>query len=319
MTKRALITGITGQDGSYLSELLLEKGYDVTGVVRRSATPNYWRIEHILPAVQLIEGDLTDELSLARAVDQAKPDEIYNLAAQSHVGTSFEQPYLTMAVNGIGVRRFLEIVRTHAPESRFYQASTSELFGEVRDTPQNESTPFNPVSPYGHAKLVAHYAVREYRETKGLFACSGILFNHESPRRGDNFVTKKITNAVKAIYEGRQDTLSLGNLDAIRDWGYAKDYVEAMWLMLQQDKPDDFVISSGEAHSVKDFCSEAFSSVGLDWGKYIKIDPSLFRPVEVTMLRGDSRKANKVLGWYPKTPFKQLVKDMVGIDIDKKE
>jgi len=313
--KKAFLTGINGQDGSYLAELLLTKHYEVWGMVRRSSNPNLSRIEGL--NIKLIEGDMTDPLSLANALRKAKPDEIYNLAAQSHVGTSFEQPSLTMEVNGMGVRHLLEATHNYRPNARVYQASTSEMFGKVLATPQNEETPFNPISPYGHAKLYAHYTVRQYRETKGLFACSGILFNHESPRRGENFVTRKIAKGVADIKRGKLDKLRLGNLESVRDWGHARDYVKAMWMMLQQDKPEDFVIATGQTHSVKEFCQTAFARVGLDWNDHVVIDPQFFRPADVVTLCGDATKAKEKLGWEPETEFAFLVEEMVEAEMNR--
>ncbi|HMK47766.1 MAG TPA: GDP-mannose 4,6-dehydratase [Methanocella sp.] len=317
MTKRsALITGITGQDGSYLAELLLKKGYDVYGLVRRTSTANTSRIESIVDQIQLVPGDLTDESSLVAAIRLAQPDEIYNLAAQSFVGSSWSQPIFTGETTAIGVTRLLEAIRTVGTNAKFYQASSSEMFGKVQAVPQNEKTPFYPRSPYAVAKLYGHWITVNYRESFNMFACSGILFNHESPRRGIEFVTKKITDGVARIYHGQQEELRLGNLDSRRDWGFAGDYVEAMWLMLQQEKPDDYVVSTGETHSVKEFCQLAFSAAGMDWEKYVKIDPKFVRPAEVDLLLGDSAKANKVLGWKPKVTFPQLVRMMVEGDID---
>jgi GDPmannose 4,6-dehydratase len=317
MTKKsALITGITGQDGSYLAELLLKKGYDVHGLVRRTSSVNTTRIEHILNKIQLVPGDLTDESSLVTAIRQSKPNEIYNLAAQSFVGSSWSQPIFTGETTAIGVTRLLEAIRTAGSDARFYQASSSEMFGKVQATPQNEKTPFYPRSPYAVAKLYGHWITVNYRESFGMYACSGILFNHESPRRGIEFVTRKISDGVARIYHGLQDELRLGNLDSKRDWGFAGDYVEAMWLMLQQEKPDDYVVGSGETHSVREFCELAFGTAGLDWEKYVKIDPRFVRPAEVDLLLGDASKAKKVLGWKPKVTFPQLVKMMVESDIE---
>lgn len=317
MTKKsALITGITGQDGSYLAELLLNKGYDVYGLVRRTSSVNTTRIEHIMDKVQLVPGDLTDESSLVSAIRLAKPDEIYNLAAQSFVGSSWSQPIFTGETTAIGVTRLLEAIRTAGSDAKFYQASSSEMFGKVQATPQNEKTPFYPRSPYAVAKLYGHWITVNYRESFGMYACSGILFNHESPRRGIEFVTRKISDGVARIYHGLQDELRLGNLDSKRDWGFAGDYVEAMWLMLQQEKPDDYVVGSGETHSVREFCELAFGTAGLDYEKYVKIDPRFVRPAEVDLLLGDASKAKKVLGWTPKVTFPQLVKMMVESDIE---
>ncbi|WP_424357749.1 GDP-mannose 4,6-dehydratase [Methanocella sp. MCL-LM] len=317
MAKRsALITGITGQDGSYLAELLVNKGYEVHGLVRRTSSVNTARIEHILDKIQLIPGDLTDESSLVSAIRKSKPDEIYNLAAQSFVGSSWSQPIFTGETTAIGVTRLLEAIRTAGSDARFYQASSSEMFGKVQATPQNEKTPFYPRSPYAVAKLYGHWITVNYRESFGMYACSGILFNHESPRRGIEFVTRKISDGVARIYHGLQDELRLGNLDSKRDWGFAGDYVEAMWLMLQQENPDDYVIGTGETHSVREFCELAFGAAGLDWEKYVKIDPRFVRPAEVDLLLGDASKAKNVLGWKPKVTFPQLVKMMVESDIE---
>jgi len=316
MSKKAFITGITGQDGSYLAEFLLEKGYQVYGLVRRLSTPNTWRIKHILDKVELISGDLTDQNSLVYAIRQADPDEIYNLAAQSFVGASFVQPVLTGETTGLGVTRILEALRLTKPEAKFYQASSSEMFGKVRQTPQNELTPFYPRSPYGVAKVYGHWITVNYRESYNLFAVSGILFNHESPRRGLDFVTRKITHAVANIKLGRQKKLVLGNLESKRDWGYARDYVEAIWLMLQQDQPEDFVIGMGEAHSVKEFVQKAFQVIGIkNWQDYVESDEKFFRPAEVDRLIADTSKAKKILGWQPKTDFDDLVKIMVEADL----
>jgi GDPmannose 4,6-dehydratase len=313
--KTALITGITGQDGSYLAELLLEKGYKVHGVVRRLSTPNYSRIEHLLDRITLHDADLNDQLSLIRAVEKSKPVEVYNLAAQSFVATSWQQAILTGDYTGIAVTRVLEACRIVDPKIRFYQASSSEMYGDVRATPQTETTPFYPRSPYAVAKVYGHYITVNYRESYGLYCVSGILFNHESPRRGIEFVTRKITDGVAKIKAGKADKLLLGNIEARRDWGYAKDYVEAMWLMLQQDKPDDYVIATGETHSVRDFCQAAFGRVGLDWQKYVQIDERFKRPAEVDLLLGDASKATKQLGWKPRTSFTELVNLMVDEDM----
>jgi GDPmannose 4,6-dehydratase len=313
--KRALITGVTGQDGSYLAELLLKKGYKVFGLTRRSSTNVTSRIDHLLKDIELISGDLLDQSSLVEAMEISKPDEIYNLAAQSFVQTSWNQPVLTTEFTGTGVTRVLEAMRKVAPKARFYQASSSEMFGKVQAVPQIESTPFYPRSPYGVAKLYGHWITVNYRESFGLHATSGILFNHESPRRGIEFVTRKITYNAALIKHGMADELRLGNLDSKRDWGFAGDYVEAMWLMLQQDKPEDFVISTNETHTVKEFVELAFEAAGLDWQKYVKIDPRFHRPAEVDLLIGDSAKAKKLLKWEPKTSFKQLVKMMVESDL----
>ncbi|MFD1179410.1 GDP-mannose 4,6-dehydratase [Paenibacillus puldeungensis] len=318
MTKRALITGITGQDGSYLADLLLEKGYKVFGLRRRTSVPIMENIQHIVNEVEFIDGDLTDLSSLIHAVKVANPDEVYNLAAQSFVGTSWDQPILTGQVTALSVTNMLEALRIVKPTARYYQASSSEMFGKVVETPQKETTPFYPRSPYGVAKVYGHWMTVNYRESYNMFACSGILFNHESPRRGIEFVTRKITDAVVKIKCGLQHELRLGNLDALRDWGYAKDYVECMWLMLQQDRPDDYVIATGETHSVREFCEIAFSHVGLDYTNYVVTDPKFFRAAEVDLLLGDPAKAINNLGWNPqKTTFKQLVHLMVDSDMEK--
>ena len=316
--KRALITGITGQDGSYLAELLLEKGYKVFGLTRRTSTINYERIKHIEDKIELIQGDLLDQGSLASALEDSKPDEVYNLAAQSFVKTSWNQPVLTGEVTGIGVTRMLEAILDVNPKIKFYQASSSEMFGKVTESPQREETRFYPRSPYGVAKVYGHYATVNHRESYDLFACSGILFNHESPRRGLEFVTRKISHAVARIHLGKQKYLELGNLDAKRDWGYAKDYVEAMWLMLQQPEPDDYVVATGETHSVQEFLELAFEAVDVkDWEKYVKSNVNKYlRPAEVDYLIGDYSKAKKKLGWEPKTSFKELVEIMVKADIE---
>lgn len=313
--KTALITGITGQDGSYLAELLLEKGYDVYGMVRRSSVEKYDRIEHIKDKIELIQGDLLDELSLMTVLKKVKPTELYNLAAMSFVPTSWEQPVLTAEFTGVGVVKVLEAIRNVDPSIRFYQASSSEMFGKVREVPQSELTPFYPRSPYGVAKVYGHYITVNYRESYNLFACSGILFNHESPRRGYEFVTRKVTNAVAKIKHGLQDKLFMGNLDSKRDWGFSGDYVEAMWLMLQQPKPDDYVIATGETHTVRELVEVAFSHVGLNWEDYVEIDPKFIRPAEVDLLIGDPSKAKKILGWKPKVNFEGLVKMMVDSDM----
>src|SRR6187551_1980404 len=299
MAKRALITGITGQDGSYLAELLLEKGYEVFGVVRRLSAPNDWRIAHLRDRVTLCSGDLLDQLSIIRLLDKHQPDEFYNLAAMSFVPASWDTPLLTGEFNSQGVTRVLDAIRTVNPKVRFYQASSSEMFGKVREIPQSEDTPFYPRSPYGVSKVFGHYITVNYRESYDLFAVSGILFNHESPRRGLEFVTRKVTDGVARIKLGLADHLALGNLDACRDWGFAGDYVRAMWLMLQQDTPDDYVVSMGVAHSVKDLVDEAFTHVGLDWHKFVRTDPRFLRPAEVDHLIGDSSAARQRLGWQP--------------------
>jgi GDPmannose 4,6-dehydratase len=315
MAKRALITGITGQDGSYLAELLLQEGYEVFGVARRLSAPNVWRIEHLLDRVPLIQADMLDQLSLIKAVEQAEPHEFYNLAAMSFVPSSWDQPMLTGEFNSQGVIRALEAVRRVDPTIRFYQASSSEMFGRVREVPQTELTPFYPRSPYGVSKSFGHYITVNYRESYGLFACSGILFNHESPRRGLEFVTRKVTERVARIKLGLAADLSLGNLDACRDWGFAGDYVRAMWLMLQQEQADDYVIATGVSHSVKDLVVEAFSYADLDWQRYVKMDPKLLRPAEVDHLIGNPAKAQKTLEWEPRVDFRQLVRMMVDADI----
>ena len=313
--RRALITGITGQDGSYLVELLLEQGYEVFGMTRRASTENVERIGHLADRLTLIQGDLLDPHSLVSALRTAEPTEVYNLAAQSFVPTSWNQPVLTAEFTAVGVTRMLEAVRTVDPNIRFYQASSSEMFGKVREVPQNELTPFHPRSPYGVAKAYGHYIAVNYRESYGLFAVSGILFNHESPRRGLEFVTRKISDGVARIKLGLADELRLGNFDAERDWGFAGDYVEAMWQMLQQDEPDDFVVATGEPHSVRDFFEIAFAHVGLDPERYVKTDPEFLRPAEVDQLVGDASKARKQLGWEPKHSFRDLVTMMVEADL----
>ena len=321
--KTALITGVTGQDGSYLAEFLLAKGYQVYGVVRRSSSINTARLDGIYEEPQtknrrleLVYGDLNDASSINRIIRTVRPDEIYNLAAQSHVKVSFEVPEYTSEVTALGPLRILEAIHESSVHSKFYQASSSELYGRTEDVPQKETTPFRPVSPYAVAKLFAYWTTVNYRESYGLFACNGILFNHESPRRGETFVTRKITRAVAAIKMGLQDTLYLGNLDSKRDWGYAKDYVEAMWMMLQLSKPDDFVIATGQTHTVREFAEEAFRCAGLDMKKHLKIDKRYFRPLEVNILQGDASKARRVLGWKPKTSFKELARLMVDADIN---
>ena len=314
--KRALITGITGQDGSYLAEFLLAKGYHVSGLVRRSSTVNFERIRQIQDQIEILSGDLLDQNSLVASLNRAAPDEVYNLGAQSFVPVSFEQPLLTGEITALGVTRLLEAIRTANPKIRFYQASTSELFGKVWETPQTEKTPFYPRSPYGVAKAYAHWITINYRESYNLFACAGILFNHESPRRGLEFVTRKITHGVARIKLGLDQELRLGNLEARRDWGFAGDYVEAMWLMLQQDQPDDFVIATGEDHTIREFCEVAFSRVGLRWQDHVVVDERFFRPAEVHVLRGDPSKAARVLGWRPKVPFADLVGMMVDWDLE---
>ncbi len=317
MAKRALITGITGQDGSYLAELLLGEGYEVFGMVRRLSTPNTWRIEHILDRITLKPADLLDQLSLLRLIDEVRPHELYNLAAMSFVPASWDQPMLTGEFNSQGVTRMLDAIRSVDPKIRFYQASSSEMFGKVREVPQTELTPFYPRSPYGVSKAFAHYITVNYRESYNLFAVSGMLFNHESPRRGLEFVTRKVTDGVAKIKVGLTDKLSIGNMDAQRDWGFAGDYVRAMWLMLQQDQPDDYVIATGVSHSVKELIEIAFARVGLDWKKHVYQDPALIRPAEVDHLLGDCSKAKEQLGWTPKVDFKQLVEMMVDADVER--
>jgi len=322
MAKKALITGITGQDGSYLAELLLSKGYEVYGIIRRASTFNTHRIDHIYNdphdksgRLHLIYGDLTDSTSIYSILMEVKPDEVYNLAAQSHVRVSFDVPEYSADADAVGVVRILEAIHKLGLDTRFYQASSSEMFGKVQSVPQTEDTPFYPRSPYAVAKLYGHWITKNYRESYGMYACSGILFNHESPRRGETFVTRKITRAVAHIKAGLQDKLYLGNLDSKRDWGYAKEYVEAMWLMLQQDEPDDYVIATNETHTIREFLDEAFGHVGLDWKDYVEIDQRYFRPAEVDLLIGDPSKAKSKLGWEPKTTFQDLVKIMVDADI----
>jgi len=315
MKTRAVITGITGQDGSYLAELLLDRGYDVTGVVRRASAPNLWRIDHLLDRLSLRPADLLDQLSIVRLIQDVKPSEFYNLAAMSFVPASWDQPLLTGEYNSMGVTRVLEAVRQVDPGIRIYQASSSEMYGRVREVPQTELTPFYPRSPYGVSKVFGHYITVNYRESYNLFAVSGILFNHESPRRGPEFVTRKVTDGVARIKLGLTDHLSLGNLDACRDWGFAGDYVRAMWLMLQQDKADDYVIATGVTHSVKQLVEVAFGHAGLDWQKHVRTDPTLIRPAEVDHLIGDASKAKRLLGWTPSVNFEQLIAMMVDADI----
>lgn len=317
MSRTALITGITGQDGSYLAEFLLEKGYKVHGMVRRASTENFERINHLRDKIELHQADLLDELSLIELMQKVKPDEIYNLAAMSFVPTSWTQPILTSEYTAVGVVRMLEAMRRVCPQARLYQASSSEMFGHVRETPQTENTPFYPRSPYGVAKVFGHYITINYRESYDLFAVSGILFNHESPRRGKEFVTRKVTDGVARIKLGLQQTISMGNLDAKRDWGFAGDYVRAMWMMLQADKPDDYVIATGATHTVRELCEVAFSHVGLDWEAHVQIDPRFIRPAEVELLLGDSSKARRVLGWKPTVDFEGLVKMMVDADLER--
>ena len=315
MAKKAVITGITGQDGSYLAELLLEKGYEVTGVVRRLSASNSWRIEHLLDRITLRPADLLDQLSLVRVIQDVRPQEFYNLAAMSFVPASWDQPMLTGEYNAQGVTRVLEAIRQVDTSIRLYQASSSEMYGRVREVPQTELTPFYPRSPYGVSKAFGHYITVNYRESYGIFAASGILFNHESPRRGIEFVTRKVTDGVARIKLGLADHLGLGNLDACRDWGFAGDYVRAMWLMLQQEKADDFVISTGVSHSVQQLVEAAFGYAGLDWKKYVRVDPAFLRPAEVDHLIGDASKARRVLGWEPQVGFEQLVAMMVDADL----
>ena len=317
MSKRAVITGISGQDGSYLAELLLEKGYEVVGVVRRLSAPNHWRIEHLLDRIELRPADLLDQLSLIKVIEDVRPHEVYNLAAMSFVPASWEQPLLTGEYNAQGVTRMLEAIRQVDTSIRFYQASSSEMFGKVRETPQSETTPFYPRSPYGVSKVFAHYITVNYRESYDLFAVSGILFNHESPRRGLEFVTRKVSDGVARVKLGLADTLALGNLEAHRDWGFAGDYVRAMWSMLQRDAPDDYVISTGISHSVRDLVRIAFSHIGLDWHNYVETKPSLLRPAEVEHLIGDSTKAREALDWSPTIDFDHLVGKMVDSDLQR--
>ncbi len=316
MSKRALITGITGQDGSYLAEFLLQQGYEVFGLVRRTSTVNFSRIEHIQDRLTLIPGDMLDQTSLQNALQQCEPHEVYNLAAQSFVQTSWGQPVFTGDVTALGVTRLLDAIRHVKPDARFYQASSSEMFGKVREVPQKETTPFYPRSPYGVAKVYGHWITVNYRESYGMHATSGILFNHESPRRGLEFVTRKVTYNVAKIKLGMADELRLGNLDARRDWGYAGDYVRAMWLMLQQDTPQDYVISTGETHSVEELVTVAFEYAGLDWHDYVVQDPRFMRPAEVDLLVGDAGKAGRVLGWEPEVSFKQLIHMMIDADLE---
>ncbi|HET9789762.1 MAG TPA: GDP-mannose 4,6-dehydratase [Candidatus Angelobacter sp.] len=314
---RALITGITGQDGSYLAEFLLEKGYEVYGIVRRSSLEKFDRIEAITEKIRFVEGDLTDQSSLDQALQQLKPDELYNLAAQSFVPVSWNQPVLTADVTGLGALRVMEAIRKHSPQTKFLQASSSEMFGKVLEKPQTEKTPFHPRSPYGVAKVFGHHITVNYRESYGIYACSSICFNHESPRRGSEFVTRKVTQTVAKIKLGVADKLKMGNIDAQRDWGFAGDYIRAMWLMLQQPHADDYVIATGETHSVQELLELAFSRAGLDWKKYVEIDPKLVRPAEVDYLCGDASKAKKVLGWTPQVNFKELVEMMVDADLNQ--
>jgi len=319
--KKALITGITGQDGSYLVELLLKKGYEVWGIIRRSSSFHTGRIDHLYkdpheqPRLRLVYGDLTDGANLSTIMNEIRPDEVYNLGAQSHVRVSFDMPIYTANTDALGTLRLLEAIRSSEKPVRFYQASSSEMYGKAVEIPQTEKTPFYPRSPYGCAKVYSFWQTVNYREAYELFACNGILFNHESPRRGETFVTRKITRAATRIKLGLQNKLYLGNLDAKRDWGYAGDYVEAMWLMLQQDKPDDYIVATGECHTVKEFAEEVFSCLDLDWDNYVEIDSRYFRPSEVDLLRGDASKAKKVLKWEPKVSFKELAKMMTDADM----
>ena len=317
MQKRAIITGITGQDGSYLAELLLEQGYHVVGITRRASAPNYWRIEHLLDRIELRVADLLDQLSLIRVISDVRPHEFYNLAAMSFVPASWEQPFLTGEFNSQGVTRVLEAIRHVDSSIRLYQASSSEMFGKVREVPQKETTPFHPRSPYGVSKVFGHYITVNYRESYGMFACSGILFNHESPRRGLEFVTRKVTDAAARIKLGLVDHLALGNLDAQRDWGFAGDYVRAMWLMLQHPTPDDYVVATGVSHSVQRLVELAFEHVDLDWKKFVRTDPKLLRPAEVDHLIGDASKAQEVLKWTPTVDFAGLVRMMVDADLQR--
>ena len=317
--KRVLITGITGQDGSYLAEFLLNKGYEVFGLVRRTSILNFERIKHIQDRIELISGDLLDQNSLMNAIKESNPDEIYNLASQSFVPASWKQPVFTGEATALGVARMLEAIKAVNPKIKFYQASSSEMFGKVKEVPQTEKTQFYPRSPYGVAKLYGHWITVNYRESYNMFCCSGILFNHESPRRGLEFVTRKVTNAAAKIKLGLSNELKLGNLDAKRDWGFASDYVKAMWLMLQRDEPDDYVISTGLTHSVKDLLQVAFDYVNLNWKDYVIVDPKFIRPTEVELLRGDSTKALKKLGWTPETSFEELIKMMINADLERIE
>ena len=323
MKKKSIITGITGQDGSYLAELLLAKGYEVYGIIRRSSTFGTERIDHLYedphtnPPLRLIYGDLTDGGSLSSILNDVQPDEVYNLGAQSHVRVSFDQPIYTANVDGLGTLRLLEALRLMKNPPKFYQASSSEMYGKVVETPQTEKTPFHPRSPYACAKVYSYYQTVNHREAYGLFACNGILFNHESPRRGETFVTRKITRAAARIKYGLQDRLYLGNLDAKRDWGFAGDYVEAMWLMLQQDEPDDYVVATGQTHSVREFLDEVFGHLGLDWQQHVEIDPRYFRPSEVDLLLGDASKARRVLQWEPRVGFRELARMMTEEDLKK--
>src|SRR5438093_1177766 len=315
--KTALITRITGQDGSYLAELLLDKGYRVSGMVRRSSTENFQRIEHLRDRITLLQGDLLDQTSIASVLDQVRPDEVYNLAAMSFVPTSWQKPVLTAEFTAVGVTRVLDALRQACPRARFYQASSSEMFGKVRETPQKETTPFYPRSPYGVAKVYGHFITVNYRESYGLYACSGILFNHESPRRGREFVTRKVSDGAARVKLGLAQELRLGNLGARRDWGFAGDYVEAMWRMLQQPKADDYVVATGESHTVRELVELAFGAVGLGWREWVHEDPALLRPAEVERLVGDASKARRVLGWAPRVSFRELVETMVRADLER--
>ncbi len=317
--RTALITGVTGQDGSYLAELLLEKGYRVVGMVRRASTENFERIAHLRERIELRQADLLDQLSLIELLRTVKPEEIYNLAAQSFVPTSWQQPVLTAEFDAVGVTRLLEAMRLVLPEARFYQASSSEMFGQVRETPQRETTPFYPRSPYGVAKVYGHFITVNYRESYGLFACSGILFNHESSRRGREFVTRKVTDGAARVKLGLAQELRLGNLEARRDWGFAGDYVDAMWRMLQQPTADDYVVATGESHTVRDLVEVGFGCVGLDWRQHVREDPALLRPAEVELLVGDASKARRILGWAPRVSFRELVEMMVRADLERLE
>jgi GDPmannose 4,6-dehydratase len=321
--KKALITGVTGQDGSYLSEFLLEKGYEVHGLIRRSSSFNTERVMHIFEDPHVADqrfflhyGDLNDASSISRLIERVRPDEIYNLGAQSHVRVSFDIPEYTTEINALGTLRILDTLKEEGLRAKYYQASSSEMYGKVVETPQSETTPFAPQSPYAAAKVYAYWITRNYRDAYGIFACNGILFNHESPRRGETFVTRKITRGIARILAGKEQKLYLGNLDAKRDWGYAKDYVEAMWLMLQQDEPDDYVIATGETHSVREFLEEAFRLVGKDWQDHVEIDARYYRPLEVDILMGDASKAREKLGWRPKVTFRELVRTMLEADLE---
>jgi GDPmannose 4,6-dehydratase len=318
MSRKAFITGITGQDGSYLAEILLEKGYEVYGMVRRSSSFNTARIDHVFGDIQLVFGDLTDGSSLNQLLRTIRPDEVYNLGAQSHVRVSFDIPEYTADVDALGTLRLLDAIREEGVQCRFYQASSSEMFGKVAEVPQRETTPFHPRSPYGVGKVFSYWITRNYREAYGMFAVNGILFNHESPRRGPTFVTRKVTRAVGAILRGEQNELYLGNLDAKRDWGYAKDYMDGAWRMLQADEPDDFVLATGETHSIRELLDEAFGYVGLDWSDYVKIDERYFRPSEVDLLIGDYSKAKEKLGWEPTVRFRELIRMMVDHDRERR-